>query len=141
MNIKVLPWLIVGVLLSLLLGLAFGKGFARDPRAWAFMGALGALLGLVGGFAVSGAHRAWKIDDSTTNYPAILGALLGGLCGGVTGARLSVFRRLMISLFNPGIPERDVGTFFGATGGVVLGALFGACLVSGIALLFRRRRS
>ena len=141
MNIRLLPWLTFGVLLSLLLGLAFGKGFARDPRAWVFMGAIGVLLGLVGFFAVSAAHRAWKIDDSKTNTLAVIGALLGAICGGVIGARLSVFRRLMISIFNPDIPERDVGTFFGATGGVVLGALFGACLVSGIALLFRHRHS
>ena len=136
MNIRFLPWLTLGVLLGVLLGIAFGKG---DPRAPLFVGAVGALLGFVGFFAVSAVHRAWKIDASKTNYLAIVGALLGALCGGVIGA-LSGLGRLMISVFNPDLPERDFGAFFGAIGGVVLGALFGACLVSAIAPLLRRRK-
>jgi hypothetical protein len=86
------------------LGIAFGKG---DPRAPLFVGAVGALLGLVGFFAVSAAHRACKIDASKTNYLAILGALLGAICGGVIGA-LSVFGRLVISIFNPDCQWRFV---------------------------------
>ncbi len=137
MNVRFLPWLTFGVLLGLLLGIVSGKG---DPRAPLFVGAVGAVLGLVGFFAVSALHSALKIDASKTNFFAILGALLGAICGGVVGA-LSDFGRLMISIFNPDLPEQDFRVFFGATGGVVLGALFGACLVSAIAPLFSRRKA
>ncbi len=136
MNVRFLPWLTFGVLLGVLLGIAFGKGDARAPL---FIGAVGAVLGLVGCSAVSAVHRAWKIDASETNERAIAGALLGAICGGVIGA-LSSFGKLMISIFNPDLPERDFQAFFGATGGIVLGALFGACLVSAIAPLLSRRR-
>ena len=135
MNVRFLSWLTFGLLLGALLGFAFGKG---DSRAPLLLGALGALLGLVGFAAVSAVHRTWKVDASATNYLAILGALLGAIVGGVIGA-LSDFGGLMISIFNQDLPERDFGAFFGATGGIVLGALSGACLVSAIAPLFRRR--
>lgn len=121
----------------MLLGFQFGKGDAQAPL---IVGAVGALLGLVGFSLVSALHRAWKIDVSTTNYGAILGAMLGAICGGFVGA-LSGFGRLMISIFNSDLPERDFRIFFGAIGGVFLGALFGACLVSAIAPLFRRRKT
>ena len=137
MNIRFLPWLTFGLLLGLLLGIAFGKG---DPRAPLFVGAFGGLLGIVGFCAVSAVHKAWKIDASKTNYLAIPGALLGAICGGVIGA-LGGFGRLMISIFNPDLPERDFRVFFGATGGIILGALFGACLVSAVAPLFRSRKT
>ncbi|MCH2202237.1 MAG: hypothetical protein MK102_09715 [Fuerstiella sp.] len=137
MNGRLFPWLTFGVLLGSLLGMAFGKG---DPRAPLFVGAVGALLGLVGFMAVSATHKAWKIDASKTNNLAILGALLGAICGGVIGA-LSSFGRLMISIFNPSLPERDFQTLFGAIGGTFLGALFGACFVSAIAPFFRRRKT
>ena len=51
------------------------------------------------------------------------------------------FGKLVIAIFNPDLPERDFGTFFGATGGVVLGALVGACLVSAAESLFRRPKN
>jgi hypothetical protein len=136
MNLRFLPWLIFGVLVGLLLGFQFGKG---DSQAPLIVGAVGGFLGLVGFSAVSAVHRAWKIDASKTDYFAILGALLGAICGGVTGA-LSGIGRLMLSIFNPDLPERDWGAFFGAVGGILLGAFFGACLVSAIAPLLSRRR-
>lgn len=136
MNLQFLPWLTFGALLGVLLGFQFGKG---DSQAPLIVGAVGALLGLVGFSAVSAVHRAWKIDASKTDHLAIVGALLGAICGGVIGA-LSGFGRLMISIFNPDLMERDWGAFFGATGGIVLGAFFGACLASAIAPLLRRRR-
>jgi len=135
MNVRFLSWLTFGLLLGALLGIAFGKGDLRSPLV---LGALGGLLGLVGFAAISAVHRTWKVDASTTDYLAILGALLGAICGGVIGA-LSGFGGLMISIFNQDLPERDFGAFFGATGGIILGALSGACLVSAIAPLFRRR--
>jgi hypothetical protein len=134
MNMRLFGWLAFGLVLGSLLGIAFGKG---DPRAPLFVGAVGGVLGLVGFCAVSSVSRAWKIDAPRTNYLAILGALLGAICGGVIGA-FSRFGRLMIAIFNPDLPERDFGTFFGVTGGIVLGALLGAYLVSAVAPLFRR---
>ncbi len=135
MNVRSLPWLAFGLLLGSLLGIAFGKG---DPRAPLFLGAIGGLLGFFGYAGVSAVHRTWKIDASKTDYLAILGALLGSICGSVIGA-ISGFGRLMISTFNPDLPERDFAASFGAIGGLVLGALSGACLVSAIGPLLRRR--
>ncbi len=137
MNVRLFGWLAFGLVLGSLLGISFGKG---DPRTPLVVGAVGGVLGLVGFCAVSAVSRAWKIDASRTNYLAILGALLGAICGGVIGT-LSRFGRLMIAIFNPDLPERDFGTFFGATGGIVLGALLGACLVSAAAPLFRRPKT
>ena len=137
MNVRSLPWLTLGMLTGILLGFQIHKGDAQAPL---ILGAVGTLLGLVGFSVVSAAHRAWKIDASTTNYVPILGAMLGAICGGLVGA-LSGFGRLMISIFNSDLPERDFRTFFGAIGGVFLGALLGACLVSAIPSLLRRRKT
>jgi hypothetical protein len=134
MKLRYLTWLIFGTLVGAVLGVAFGKG---DPRAPLFVGVFGALLGFLGFLAVSAISRAWKIDVSKTNYLAIFGGLLGAIGGGVIGA-LGGFGRLMISIFNPDLPERDWGAFFGATGGIFLGAFTGACLVSVIAIFIRR---
>lgn len=136
MNVHFLPWLTLETLLGALLGFQFGKG---DLQAPLIVGAVGALLGLVGFSAVAVVHRAWKIDACVTDHLAIVGALLGAICGGVIGA-LSGLGGPLISIFNPDLPERDVGTFFDASGGIVLGAFFGACLVSAIAPFLRRRR-
>lgn len=136
MNLRFLPWLTFGVLVGALLGVQFGKG---DSEAPFIVGAVGALLGLVGFAAVSAVHRAWKTDTSQTDYLAIIGALLGAIGGGVIGA-ISGFGRLMIAVFNPDLPESDWGAFFGAAGGIVLGAFFGACLVSAVGPLLRRGR-
>jgi len=137
MKVRLFEWLVFGLVLGSLLGIAFGK---YDPRAPLIVGAVGGVLGIVGFCAVSAVSRVWKVDASRTNYFAILGSLLGGVCGGGIGA-FSRFGKLVIAIFNPDLPERDFGTFFGATGGVVLGALMGACLASAVAPLFRRPKT
>ena len=137
MRVRLFGWLVFGLVLGSLLGIAFGK---HDPRAPLIVGAVGGVLGLVGFCAVSTISRVWKVDASRTNYLAILGSLLGGVCGGCMGASRR-FGKLVIAIFNPDLPERDFGTFFGATGGVVLGALVGACLVSAAESLFKRPKN
>ena len=136
MNVQFLTWLTFGTVLGVLLGFQFGKG---DPQAPLIVGAVGALFGLVGFYIVSAVHRAWKIDPSKTDNLAIIGALLGAICGGVIGV-LSGFGRLMISILNPDLLERDFGASFGAYGGIFLGACFGACLASSLTPLLRHRR-
>ena len=113
MNVQFLTWLTFGTVLGVLLGFQFGKG---DPQAPLIVSAVGALFGLVGFYIVSAVHRAWKIDPSKTDNLAIIGALLGAICGGVIGV-LSGFGRLMISILNPDLLERDFGASFGAYGG------------------------
>ena len=71
-----------------------------------------------------------KRDAQPTNISAILGSLVGLFLGCFIGVRLE-FGRVMISIFNPDLPERDFGTLFGAIGGGLLGAFF-LGLLSGI---------
>ena len=130
-------WIVGGVLLGSILGIAFGKG---DPKAPLFVGGVGGLLGMVGFFAAVAGHRLGKVDTSKTNHFAILGAALGAVCGGVIGT-LCGLGRMMILIFNPDLPERDVGVFFGAIGGVILGAFFGACFVATFVALCRSLRA
>ena len=136
MNFNFLPWLTFGSLLGALLGFAVGKG---DPQAPLFVGTVGACLGLAGCFVVSAVHKTLKIEASTTDHGAIAGGLVGSSCGAVIGA-FSGFGKVMISIFNPDLPVRDWGVFFGATGGVILGALFGACVASAVLPLLRSDR-
>ena len=136
MNLKFLPWLTFGTLVGVFLGFAGGKG---SPEAPMIVGGVGATLGLAGFCIVSMVHKALKLEDSTTDHDAIAGAFVGTICGGLVGA-YSGFGRVMISIFNPDLPERDWGTFFGATGGIFLGALFGACAASAVVPLLRQER-
>ena len=73
----------------------------------------------------------------TTNKFAISGATIGLFLGGVVGAQTG-FGRVMISIFNPDFPERDIGTSFGAIGGGILGAFFLALLSGILQMLFVR---
>ena len=132
MNVRLLAWLTFGVLLGLFAGDVFGKGVLRAPFIF---GTLGALIGLVGFFAVSAIHRALKLDIPRTNYPAILGAVFGGII-----VAISSLGRLMISIFNPDLLEWEFETFFSATGGAILGGLFGACLAAAIGAFFSRAK-
>ena len=79
---------------------------------------------------VVGGWRVGSRKTPATNSSAILGALIGLFLGGFVGARVG-FGRVMISVFNPDLPEQDFGTLFGAIGGGILGAFFLA-LLSGI---------
>lgn len=72
-----------------------------------------------------------------TNQAAMLGSLIGLFAGGLAGAR-SGFGRVMISIFNPGLPERDFGTCFGAIGGGLLGAFLFAILGAVVERVVRR---
>ena len=95
-----------------------------------FLGAAVLLCTLVvGGLRLVGATLS-KRDAQPTNISAILGSLVGLFLGGFVGVRLG-FGRVMISIFNPDLPERDFGTLFGAIGGGLLGAFF-LGLLSGI---------
>ncbi len=136
MNVQFLLWLTFGLLLGVLLGFAFGKG---DVLAPVIVGAVGALLGSIGFASVSAGHSALTVDPSKTNYLAILGALLGATSGSAIGA-LSDFGKVMISILNPDLPERDFGASFGAFGGSIVGALLGACLLAAVGRLLRRRK-
>ena len=110
--------------------------FSTDAKEGMLIFLLGATLFLctifVGGWRLVGTRKM-----PTTNFSAILGALIGLFLGGFVGARFG-FGRVMISVFNPDLPEQDFGTFFGAIGGSILGAFFLA-LLSGILhmLIFR----
>jgi hypothetical protein len=84
---------------------------------------------VVGGLRFS-SEMFSKGKTPTTNTSAILGALIGLFIGGIVGAR-SDLGRVVISVFNPDLPEQDFGTSFGAIGGGILGAFFLA-LVSGL---------
>ncbi len=86
---------------------------------------------VVGGLRLVGSTLS-KRKTPPMNISAIqiLGSLIGLFLGGVVGARIG-FGRVMISIFNPDLPERDFGTSFGAIGGGILGAFF-LTLLSGI---------
>ncbi|MGB1927019.1 MAG: hypothetical protein ACPHL6_10835 [Rubripirellula sp.] len=132
-----LSWITFGWLLGLIFGFMFGKG---DPQAPLIVSVLGALLGVVGSFTVLTVHQTGKLNAAKTDHHAIIGALLGTIIGGFMGSS-SGLGKTMIAVFNPDLPERDWGAFFGATGGIILGAFFGACLASAIGLLLRLWRS
>ncbi|MDB4756332.1 hypothetical protein OAG56_03085 [Mariniblastus sp.] len=137
MKVHFFSWITFGALVGGLLGFQFSKG---KPQGVEMVAVVGALLGLVGFFAVSAVHKAYKLDTSKTDHVAIIGSMLGAICGGVIGA-FSGFGRLLISIFNPDLMERDWGAFFGGIGGICLGAFLGACLVSAITPLLRRRKT
>jgi len=99
---------------------------------------LGAAL-LLCTLAVGGA-RLVAGKTSTTNNFAILGAIVGLFLGGVVGVKTG-FGRVMISILNPDLPERDFGTSFGAIGGGMLGAFFLALLSGILQMLFVRHEN
>ena len=96
---------------------------------------LGAAL-LLCTLAVGGTRLVTR-KTPTTNSSAILGAIIGLFLGGVVGVKIG-FGRVMISIFNPDLPERDFGTSFGAIGGGILGAFFLALLSGILQMLFVR---
>ena len=122
MNRQFLYWLVFGLLLGAMLGIATGKG---DPKAPIILGAIGAGVSAVGFAVVLVAHKASGIDTATTNYLALFGSLFGAVCGGFLGA-ITALGSMMIALFNPDLPAKDFQALFGAIGGIVLGAIAGA---------------
>lgn len=122
MNPQFLFWLVFGILLGAMLGVAVGKG---DPTAPIIVGAIGAGVSAFAFGVVRVAHKALGIHAATTNYVAVVGSLVGAVCGGFLGTS-TMFGSVMISLFNPDLPARDFQALFGAIGGVVLGAIAGA---------------
>ena len=74
-----------------------------------------------------GGTRLVTGKTSTTNELGILGATIGLFSGGMVGEKIG-FGRVMISIFNPDLPERDFVTSFGAIGGGILNAFFLALL-------------
>ena len=96
---------------------------AKEGILMVFLGAAILLCTLVvGGLRHAGATLS-KRNTPPTNISAILGALVGLFLGGFVGARLE-FGRVMISIFNSDLSERDFGTSFGTIGGGLLGAFF-----------------
>jgi hypothetical protein len=112
--------------------------------AWAFSthGKEGMLIFFLGAalllctLAVGGT-RLVTGKTSTTNKFGILGATIGLFSGAVVGVKIG-FGRVMISIFNPDLPERDFVTSFGAIGGGILGAFFLALLSGILQMLFVR---
>ena len=76
---------------------------------------------------VVGGTRLVTGNTSTTNEREILGATIGLFSGGVVGEKTG-FGRVMISIGNPDLPERDFVTSFGAIGDGILNAFFLASL-------------
>ncbi len=85
----------------------------------------------LGTLAVSGLRLVGlmfvKRPTPPTNTSAMLGSLMGLFLGGVVGAT-SGLGPVMISFFNPDLPEQDFGKLFGAIGGGILGSCFFALL-------------
>jgi len=138
MKKQTLIWLIFGAFVGATLGLSFGKG---DPWAPVFMAVIGTVLGFCGGALARLFHGLSGTDIFKTNTAALLGTPVGAVAGGILGASSPRFGRRMIALFNPDLPEQDFVTFFGATGGLLLGAFAGACLAGGLAFLWHKLRA
>ena len=81
---------------------------------------------VVGGMRLA-ASTVFKRKHPTKNTAAIFAAILGLFLGGFVGAQIG-FGRVMISIFNPDLPEQDFSALFGAVGGGLLGAFFFALL-------------
>ena len=115
--------------------------FSTDGKEGMFIFFLGVSI-LLSTLAVGGLRRyrsKYSAEKTPkTNAFAILGALIGLSLGSALGAR-SGFGEVMISIFNPDLPQQDYGTVFGAVGGGILGA-FLLALLSGSLLLLRRTK-
>jgi len=117
---------------SALLAWAFSTNDAK-PVLRFFLGA--ALL--LSTLAVGGIRLVTGNRSPATNKSAIGAATIGLFSGAVVGAK-SGFGRVMISIFNPDLLERNFGTLFGGIGGGILGAFFLALLSGILQMLFVR---
>jgi uncharacterized SAM-binding protein YcdF (DUF218 family) len=124
-----------------------GTGIALLAWAFSTRGKEGMLIFFLGAaillctLVVGGVRSAMQTagQTPTTNNFAILGALIGLFLGGFFGARIG-FGRVMISVLNPDLPERDFGTLFGSIGGGILGAFFLALLCGTLQMLIVRSK-
>jgi hypothetical protein len=131
MGMKRLVFIALLCVASVLLLRAFSTR-EKEGELFFFLGAALLLCTL----AVGGTRLVTR-KTPTTNSSAILGAIIGLFLGGVVGVKTG-FGRVMISVFNPDLPERDFGTSFGAIGGGILGAFFLALLSGILQMLFVR---
>ena len=131
MGMKRLVFIALLCVASVLLLRAFST-HEKEGELFFFLGAALLLCTL----AVGGTRLVTR-KTPTTNSSAILGAIMGLFLGGVVGVKTG-FGRVMISVFNPDLPERDFGTSFGAIGGGILGAFFLALMSRILQMLFVR---
>jgi hypothetical protein len=134
MSTRFLVWAIGGAVAGSLIGVVVGKG---NPWALVIVGSFGAFLGIAGFGVVCLSNGGSTLNRSKTNLFAIAGSLLGAVVGGYIGA-VSNFGRVMIAIFNPGLPEMDFLSSFGAIGGAFIGAPVAACLFAAAAAWLRR---
>ena len=97
---------------------------------------------LLGGLAVYGLRRSGITTKSGsspwTMILLIVVTVVGMVLGMIVGAN-SGFGKLLISWFNPGLPEEGFKTLFGGIGGGLLGAFFSA-LAAGLVHWLRSRK-
>jgi len=135
MKRELVNWIVLGLVLGLTLG-ALGAKSAWGPPV--VLMAIGGLLGFVAGIVAPGIHRTLRWNSGLTDYAGLGGAFAGTVAGGMVG-RQSGLGRTMIAIFNPQLPPQDFAAPFGMLGGMVIGALLGAILTSGVYRLCRRK--
>ena len=135
MNRALVNWIVLGLVLGLTLG-ALGAKSAWGPPV--VLMAIGGVLGFVAGIVAPGIHRTLRWNSGLTDYAGLGGALAGTVVGGIVG-RQSGLGRTMIAIFNPQLPPQDFAAPLGRRGGMVIGAVLGAILTSGVYRLCRRK--
>lgn len=108
----------------------------KEGMYFFFMGAVMLLSGL----AIAVIRRG-NPKSPPDNRQAIAGATFGAIAGGSIGYNFPPLGRMIISTFNPELPERDFAAGLGAIGGTLLGAIVGAILIDRFCCQSTRSRS
>jgi len=137
MNERFFLWPLCSTCAGALLGFVLSTKYGLQPVV--VLAAIGCGVGTIGGGIVVGLHAGLGLDRGTTSVAGLAGAFLGAMTGGYLGV-VTGFGTWMIATFNPRLPEMDFRDSFGAIGGVFIGAMVGACVMSGLVLFIKWRR-